>query len=126
MASMPTTMVSVRAGSGGRGGVRMGMGSVNTLTLEDAAAIARDCPSVVRMSPQTQTSAQAVHGTGNWSTQIEGVTEAYLDIRNIKVAEGEALDFADGRAGAKVCRSARPSCASSSAPASTPSARRSA
>jgi putative ABC transport system permease protein len=123
--TLGTNLVSVRSGSQGRGGVRMGMGSSNTLTVDDVAAVARLCPSLARVSPQIASPVQAIAAEVNWATQVEGVGEHYLEIRSIEVRSGAPLDPADIRSGAKCAWWGRPWCASSSA-GETPSARRSA
>ncbi len=101
--TLGTNLVSVRSGSQGRGGIRMGMGSSNTLTTEDVAAVARLCPSLALVSPQIQSNVQAIAAEVNWATQIEGVGEHYLEIRNMQVRSGAPLDPSDIRSGAKVC-----------------------
>jgi macrolide transport system ATP-binding/permease protein len=123
--TLGTNLVSVRSGSQGRGGVRMGMGSSNTLTTEDVAAVAKLCPSLALVSPQIQSNVQAIAAELNWATQIEGVGEHYLEIRNMQVASGAPLDPSDIRSGAKVCL-VGPTVVASSTAVATPSARRSA
>ncbi|MCO5171532.1 MAG: ABC transporter permease [Planctomycetes bacterium] len=103
VATLGTNMVSVRSGSAGRGGVRWGAGSTNSLTLEDAAAIARECPSIERVSPQVSRAFQVKAGASNWSTLVEGVNEEYLAIRNMRLVAGEPFKAAEVRQGAKVC-----------------------
>ena len=103
VATLGTNLVSVRGGSSGRGGVRFGAGSTNSLTIEDAQAIARECPSVARVSPQVSKAFQLKAGAANWSCMVEGVNEEYLEIRNLKVVSGEPFKPAEVRQGAKVC-----------------------
>ncbi|MBX3471695.1 MAG: efflux RND transporter periplasmic adaptor subunit [Planctomycetes bacterium] len=103
VATLGTNMVSVRSGSAGRGGVRWGAGSTNSLTLEDAAAIGRECPSIARVSPQVSRAFQIKAGASNWSALVEGVNEEYLEIRNMRLVAGEPFKAAEVRQGAKVC-----------------------
>src|SRR5690606_12933273 len=100
VATLGTNMVSVRGGSAGRGGVRWGAGSTNSLTLEDAEAIARECPSIALVSPQVSKAFQLKAGASNWSCMVEGVTEDYLAIRNLRVVSGEPFTPAQVRQGA--------------------------
>jgi putative ABC transport system permease protein len=92
MQSQGTNVVYVSAGSFGRGGgaVRGGAGSITTLTLEDAQAIAQ-LPTVARISPSARTRVQVVAGNQNWNTSIEGGTEEYVVIRNWPIASGSNI-----------------------------------
>ena len=56
------------------GGARGGMGSITTMTPEDAAAIKVECPAVDAVAPGVRTLAQVVFGNTNWSTTIQGTT----------------------------------------------------
>jgi putative ABC transport system permease protein len=85
-----TNVVYVSAGSFGRGPgtARGGAGSTTTLTLEDAQAIAREVPSVARVTPMVRGRAQVVAGNQNWNTSVEGGNEDYIVIRNWPLASG--------------------------------------
>ena len=83
-------------------GVRVGSGSRNTLTENDAAAIADEVPGVLAAAPALRGSGQVVNGNLNWSTALYGITPEYLVARDWPVAAGRALDEADMRASAKV------------------------
>ena len=85
-----TNVVYVSAGSFGRGPgmARGGAGSTTTLTLEDAQAIAREVPTIARVSPMARGRAQVVAGNQNWNTSVEGGTEDYIVIRNWPLASG--------------------------------------
>jgi putative ABC transport system permease protein len=95
--SQGTNVVYVSSGSFGRGPgtARGGAGSITTLTLEDAQAIAREVPSVARLSPMVRSRAQVVAGNQNWNTSIEGGNEEYLTVRNWPVASGENFTARD-------------------------------
>src|SRR4030095_5963094 len=75
--SQGTNVIYVSAGSFGRGpgAVRQGAGSVSTLTLEDAQAVAQDVPPAERVSPMVRGRVQVVAGNQNWNTSIEGGNE---------------------------------------------------
>jgi putative ABC transport system permease protein len=88
--SQGTNVIFVSSGSWGRpggGAVRGGAGSVTTLTLDDARAIAQ-VPGVALASPVVRGRAQVVAGNQNWNTSIEGGAENYLTIRNWTLASG--------------------------------------
>jgi putative ABC transport system permease protein len=102
--STGTNVVYVSSGSGHRpGAAHGGMGSVQTLTLEDAAAIREQVPTVGHLSPVVRGRAQVVAGNQNWNTSIEGVNEEYLTIRNWPIASGVNISPRDVLLADKVC-----------------------
>src|ERR1041385_3759773 len=58
MQKMGTNILTAMPGQQKKGGVSFGFGSINTLKLEDAAAILRGAPSVARVSPGVSSNAQ--------------------------------------------------------------------
>ncbi|MBP7589021.1 MAG: ABC transporter permease, partial [Thermoanaerobaculia bacterium] len=70
--ALGTNFLMIFPGTTTSSGARMFSGSSN-LTVEDAAAIRSDCPSVAYVSATARTSAQVVAGELNWATQIQGV-----------------------------------------------------
>jgi macrolide transport system ATP-binding/permease protein len=96
MASLGTSLFVVLPGASTQNGVRAGNSSASSLSVADAEAIEREVPSVARVSYLDRQVAQAQYGSNNWSTAIEGVTPAFLDILNWKLAAGRALTKADG------------------------------
>jgi putative ABC transport system permease protein len=46
---------------------------------------------------------QAIYQENNWSTQIQGVSVDFLDVRNWEMASGTFFTAADQRAGSRVC-----------------------
>jgi putative ABC transport system permease protein len=102
--SLGSNVLMVYSGPMGHGGVRTATGShQGGLTLEDARAIARDCPSVKAASPTIRTMAQVVSGDENWNTSIQGSDENFVEIREWPVAQGHSITPSDVRAAAKVC-----------------------
>jgi putative ABC transport system permease protein len=97
-----TNLIILMPGSTTAGGVRMGAGSRNTLTEEDAYAIQRDIPGVQASAPTLRGTGQVVGGNGNWSTVFFGVTPEYFEARNWVVAQGKGFDQADIAGSAKV------------------------
>jgi putative ABC transport system permease protein len=103
IAALGQNVIMVFSGSITRGGVHTGFGGAGTLTVEDAAAIARDVPGVAGVSPEVRTGAQIMAGNNNWSTSIMGESVDYLAIRQWDLADGAMFTEADVRAAAKVC-----------------------
>ena len=103
MQSQGTNIIYVSAGSHrGPAGAHGGAGSVSTLTLEDAQAIAQ-IPTVGLMSPSARNRAQVVAGNQNWSTQVEGGNEDYVVIRNWVIRSGSNFTAREVLTADKVC-----------------------
>lgn len=103
ISKMGTNLVMVVPGSSSQRGFMGGMGTLTTLTEEDAAALAAECPSLKHVCPTVRTAGQIVFSTQNWSTSVMGVTENFLDIRAWAIERGTMFSERDSRAGAKVC-----------------------
>ena len=103
--SQGTNVIYVSAGSFGRGpgAVRQGAGSVSTLTLEDAQAIAQQVGMVDRVSPMVRGRVQVVSGNQNWNTSIESGNEDYVTIRNWPITSGANFTARDVLVAEKVC-----------------------
>ena len=78
----------VRPGTVTHGGVRAGVGTITTLTIGDAEAIA-DLPMVVAAAPSVRAAVQARFRGTNWGTSVEGVTPVYVEVRSWELVEGE-------------------------------------
>jgi putative ABC transport system permease protein len=100
--SMGSNLIVVLSGSSTSGGIRWGLGSQQTLTEEDARAIALEVPVVEVAAPSVRGGAQVVSGNLNWSTVVQGVTPDYLVAREWGVAAGRMFSDADVDAAAKV------------------------
>src|SRR5439155_34865 len=61
------------------------------LTEDDATAVAREIPAVQVAAPSLKGKAQVVSGNLNWSTDIYGVTEDYLEARDWPLVAGRFL-----------------------------------
>jgi putative ABC transport system permease protein len=103
MASMGSNLLIILPGSSTAGGIRMGSGSVSTLTTADAEAILSQCPAVADVAPSHNGAAQVVYGNQNWSTVIYGTTPGILPVRDWSIALGRAFTDQDVRHATKVC-----------------------
>jgi putative ABC transport system permease protein len=102
--SQGTTLIYLSAGSwGGPGRAHQGSGSVQTLTFEDAQAVAREVPTIGLWTPGVRGRAQIIAGNNNWNTQVEGGNEDYLTVRNFAIAEGANFTPRDVLVAEKVC-----------------------
>jgi putative ABC transport system permease protein len=84
-----TNLLFIRPGSSQQGGVRSGQGGVQTLSLDDALAIAAELDTVVGVAPEVGGSTQLVAKGQNWNTRVVGTTEAYPAVRNVQLAAGD-------------------------------------
>jgi len=86
-----------------QGGVSMGAGTREALTLDDVDKIQREATLISYASPVVRASVQVIGGIGNWSTSVQGVSATYLDIRSWPMASGEFFSERDVTGRAKVC-----------------------
>ncbi|MCE5303536.1 MAG: ABC transporter permease [Planctomycetaceae bacterium] len=77
----------------------------DTITPEDAEAIAKECPSVVCTAPIVNAWAQVVYGNRSWSPiYLTGSTEEFLKARNwTELDLGRVFNEREVVGGAKVC-----------------------
>ena len=100
--SLGSNLLLILSGSTTAGGVRMGFGSNQTISEDDAAAIPRELPQAMA-APALRGTAQIVWGNQNWSTVIFGVTPEYIDVRQWELAAGRLFDTTDIAGATKVC-----------------------
>ncbi|PTL36215.1 multidrug ABC transporter substrate-binding protein [Candidatus Methylomirabilis limnetica] len=100
--SIGSNVIIVLSGSATSGGIRVGAGSVMTLSEDDAKAIAGECPAVALTASSVRGTGQVVLGNDNWSTVIQGVTPEYLEIRDFRVLNGRPFTWQDVDGAAKV------------------------
>jgi putative ABC transport system permease protein len=93
--SLGTNLLMVMPGSTTSGGVRSGWGGVSTLTLQDAAAIKRECPSVNAVTYFRRQGVQVVYGNKNWSTTAQGTTPEFAQVRNWNTLAGSFFTARD-------------------------------
>ncbi len=101
IASMGSNLFIVLSGGSTAGGLRMGSGSVPTLTLLDADAIA-ELPGVASVAPVQPGNSEVIYGASTWSTQVYGTSPSYLDVREWPLASGEMFTDYDLRSASRV------------------------
>ncbi|MDR3077206.1 MAG: ABC transporter permease [Planctomycetota bacterium] len=89
VSSMGTDLLIVRPGQAGRRGVVSG--SAQTMTLEDALAVAAEVPGVRLVSPVVSGGLQLKYFGRNTFTQVYGVASSYLAIRNFELDHGRGF-----------------------------------
>ena len=78
-------------------------GAAPDFTLAMAEAIAREIPGLNAVAPEAETTAEAVLGNNNHSTQVVGSTDAVFGARNMKLTQGRTFTLGELRAGKAVC-----------------------
>ncbi len=102
ISSLGTNVLIIVPGATTVGGVRGGLGSVSTLTVDDAQDIEKKVAGVVGVMYATRSVLQVIRENKNWSTAILGTTPEFQDIRNWPVAQGNFFTQSDMDSAAKV------------------------
>jgi putative ABC transport system permease protein len=97
-----SNIMLVLPGAQATAGVRLGAQTGQTLTEEDAKAIALDVPEVQSAAPTLRTSAQVVAGNSNWNSSVFGTTPEYFEVREWPLAAGRGFEAAELAGSGKV------------------------
>jgi putative ABC transport system permease protein len=103
ISSMGSNMLYVQPGSSNTGGVRSGMGTMTTLTIDDYNAIIRECSAVKYASPGVSASVMMITGNQNWMSKVQGGNTRLLEIRNYQLDTGSMWSQEEEDATARVC-----------------------
>jgi putative ABC transport system permease protein len=78
-------------------GLRGGIGSASTLTVQDTEAIADPvvAPDVEAVAPVSSTSSSVTWSETNWTTTLVGTSPSWEEVRSREVAEGRFLNEQD-------------------------------
>lgn len=103
IAAMGSNMIIIRPMSNATGGVRLDNTSVQSLTAEDLAVLQKSPQYINAVSPSISLRAQAINAANNWTTNMQGVSANYLNIRNWPLDAGVPFTQQDDKEAAKVC-----------------------
>ena len=103
ISTVGSNLIIVLPGSFTSGGIRLGSGSQQNLTVDDAVAIKNECPAVLTTAPIHNTSAQIVFGNQNWATAVHGTDENILEVRDWSLASGRNFHEQEVRSALKIC-----------------------
>ena len=102
--SLGSNLLVISPGAAFYGRASQGAASAQSLTNEDAQAIAQLATLVGAIAPEYSIrGAQIVYGNKNTQTSALGVPPEYLTVRNWQVARGRFIDQQDVESLAKVC-----------------------
>jgi putative ABC transport system permease protein len=96
-----TNLLSISPGANRFGFVRGAGGSADTLTIDDAEAIAQ-VEGVAQVAPQVSTMAVVVAGSSNTTTTVSGITPAFMPVRAYEIWRGSFVSPAEYAAGLRV------------------------
>lgn len=103
IASLGSNLLIVVPGAmRGAGGVRGQAGGWDSLTLDDAEAIATQVEGVRAVAPSQRARTQVIANGLNWNPQVEGVTPPYLIARDWAIARGRMFDETEERQARRV------------------------
>jgi putative ABC transport system permease protein len=103
ISSLGVNLLTIYPGAFRQGSVSQGGGTMSRLTLDDVDKLKKDSTLLAGISPVIRVSVQAVGGSGNWSTSVNGVSPDFELIRGWPVATGEYFTENDVKSQAKVC-----------------------
>lgn len=102
IASFGTNVLIIVPGATTVSGVRGGLGSVSTLTVEDADDIEKKVAGVTTIMYGARSVLQVIRENRNWSTVVFGTTPVFPDIRSWPIAQGNFFTQSDLDSAAKV------------------------
>ena len=104
IAEMGSNMIMIHPGQDrGPGGARQDASAMQSLKLKDYETLAEQTKYLAAISPNVSASGQFINGNNNTPSSIYGVTPDYLEIRQLKVEDGEFFTEEDIKTSAKVC-----------------------
>ena len=103
ISEMGSNIIMIHPGGEHRGGVRMDPSEMQTLKLENYQTLRDECIYLSGISPNVSSSGQLISGNNNYPSSVTGVGLDYLNIRQLKISDGEMFTENDIHSSAKVC-----------------------
>ncbi len=104
ISEMGSNMIMIRPGQDkGPGGARQDASEMQTLKLKDYETLKEDSKYLAAISPSVNSSGQFIFGNNNTPSTLYGISPEYLEIRQLKVQDGEMFSDDDIKSSAKVC-----------------------
>jgi putative ABC transport system permease protein len=100
--SLGANVMVVFPSSQNSGGVRSGSGGVQTLTEDDARAVALEVPEVMFAAPTHRASGQVVYGSQNWFAAVFGVNNDFFEVREWPLVAGRTFEQGEIASSGKV------------------------
>jgi len=102
IASLGTNVLIIVPGATTVSGVRGGLGTISTLTVDDAGDIEKKVSGVSTVLYAVRSVLQVIRENKNWSTIVLGTTPEFPNIRSWPVAQGNFFTASDMDSAAKV------------------------
>lgn len=83
-----TNVINIRPGADMRGGVRQDPSAMQTLKMADYEAIYNEKKFITHVSPEVNSSGQAIYGANNTNASIYGESIDYFDIKQWNIEQG--------------------------------------
>ncbi len=103
ISEMGSNMIMIMPGEDRRGGRTQDASSRQTLKIPDYESLMKQTEMLAAVSPVVSSSGQYIYGANNYPSSITGVAQAYLEIRQLKLATGSMFTDMDIRTASKVC-----------------------
>ena len=104
IAEMGSNMIMIRPGQDkGPGGAQQDASDMQTLKLKDYETLKEQSKHLAAISPSVNASGQFINGNNNTPSTIYGISVDYLEIRQLKIEDGEMFSDEDVKTSAKVC-----------------------
>ena len=105
ISEMGSNMIMINPGNRDKpGGARMSSSDMQTLKNEDYESIQSKCTRYASyFSPIVRSSGQFICGNNNYPSSMTGVSQDYLEISKLSVAEGDMFTDQDIKSSTKVC-----------------------
>lgn len=103
ISEMGSNMIMIHPGADMRGGVRQDPSAMQTLKISDYETIKNEAQRITAISPSVNSSGQFVVGNQNAPSTIYGITQDFLNIRQLEVEDGDIFTDQDIKTAAKVC-----------------------
>ncbi len=105
ISEMGSNMIMINPGNRDKpGGARMSSSDMQTLKNEDYEEIQSKCTRYASyFSPIVKSSGQFICGNNNYPSSMTGVSQDYLEISKLSVAEGDMFTYQDIKSSTKVC-----------------------
>ena len=71
--------------------------------MDDVNAIEAEIAGIKAVAPSSNCGTQAIYGNTNWSTQVTGTNDKFLEVRDWTLASGRNFSESELRGGAAVC-----------------------
>lgn len=104
ISEMGSNMIMIRPGQDkGPGGAQQDASDMQTLKLKDYETLKEQSKYLAAISPSVNASGQFINGNNNTPSTIYGISADYLEIRQLKIEDGEMFSDEDIKTSAKVC-----------------------